>query len=116
MEKSMSRIKKPTRLFLRSALFLTATATPAWATVRSYVGPDGGNWNNAANWSPFGVPVVGDNPYFQTNADKTLNYDGSYTIPGVASLLVEGINFATGTMNQSVNTLYINGQEQIAFG
>src|SRR5438552_303054 len=52
--------------FMRSGLFVwracflmiaLATAAPARAVTRTYVGPVGGNnWNFAPNWSPFGVP------------------------------------------------------------
>ena len=33
---------------------------PANAVSRTYVGPNGGNWHDPANWSPPGVPGPGD--------------------------------------------------------
>jgi len=37
-----------------------ASANPAAATTRTWSNAGGGNWSDAANWSPAGVPAAGD--------------------------------------------------------
>ncbi len=42
------------------ATVLLSAGTASGLTPKSYVGPDGGDWNVAANWSPEGVPTAAD--------------------------------------------------------
>ncbi|HEY7118129.1 MAG TPA: VCBS repeat-containing protein, partial [Tepidisphaeraceae bacterium] len=60
-------------------------------TIRNYVGPSGGNWSTAGNWSPLGVPSAGD--FAVTISGKSVNLStsatvASLTLTGGASLVV----------------------------
>jgi hypothetical protein len=54
-----------------------------WGT-KTYVGPTGGNWSTASNWSPNGAPSAGD---FASITGKSVNLSSSAT---VASLTLSG--------------------------
>ncbi len=55
----------------------------ALAETRTWTGSDG-DWNNAANWSPAGVPAAGDTAVFNANAAIS----SAWTLPGDLTLSV----------------------------
>jgi hypothetical protein len=59
------------RLLLLSFLF--TLYAPAFAAVKTWVGPSGGNWNTAANWAPAGTPVAGDDIIFNTSVNVVID-------------------------------------------
>ena len=77
-------MKTKTKLVRVAALIaFVAAFQVAWAQINStYIGPDGGNWNDASNWSPMIVPnnnggnvfnVTIDGPRAQLDIDPTIN-------------------------------------------
>lgn len=97
------------RSAVRAAILVAAcgAAMPAIAQDRSWLGGNG-LWNNAANWSPNGVPIWGNNLYIG-NA------------PGVANstLLVDPAVIAIGGGDFFISngmTLDLNGAELATFG
>src|SRR5882672_329837 len=104
-----------TKKLVRASLFLAAMSVPlpALATVRTYIGPDGGMWSNPGNWSPAAVPVNGDDVWVQpASGDRNVIFDVSYGSPGLSSFNLEGQNFSTATLTQSSGTLIVNLQEE----
>lgn len=59
------------RLLLLTFLFIPYFA--AFAAVKTWVGPSGGNWNTAANWAPAGIPVAGDDLIFNTSVNVVID-------------------------------------------
>src|SRR2546421_5342708 len=105
------------RKTLRASLAIAALAVPlpAFATFRNYVGPDGGNWSNSANWSPIGagIPVNGDDVWIAPTAgDRNVNFDVNYASPGLNDFNLDGQNFSTAILTQNGNTLVVNLQEE----
>ncbi len=89
---------------------LLTQATSSEAAVIAWDNPAGGNWDNAANWSPAQVPGPGD--------DAFIALDGTYTVTldidaEVASLTVGGSS-GTQTFSIIVRTLTLDGPA--AFG
>lgn len=56
----------------------------ALAETRTWTGTDG-DWNNAANWSPAGVPAAGDTAVFTADAAIT----SAWTLPGSLTVSVD---------------------------
>jgi len=109
---------KSCRKSLRSALMIAALAVPmpAFAAFRAYLGPDGGNWSTPGNWSGGVVPANGDDVSINPGAgDRNVNMDVPYASPGISSLLVDGLNFSTGTVTQSFATMTVSGSEYVGY-
>jgi hypothetical protein len=53
--------------------FLFTHYAPAFAAIKTWVGPSGGNWNAAANWAPAGVPVAGDDVVFNSSGNVVID-------------------------------------------
>ena len=78
-------------------------AAAAWAVNKTYVGPASGigaNWNNAANWSPAGLPGSGDAALIVNNdtTNRTVTLD--VTAP-LNALLIGNSGGGTNTLIQS---------------
>src|SRR3954462_15276601 len=100
---------------VRAWVILAAMSVPipAFATLRFYIGPDGGNWSTAGNWSPAAVPVNGDDVWVTPNAgDRSLNFDINYSGTGLNSFNLDGQNLSTATLTQSSGSLIVNLQEE----
>ncbi len=77
-------------------------------TDKAYVGPFNGNWNNAANWSPVGVPASVDNVILGTNSTTfqsgpaVVDFDYSYAGQTLSNLTLDatGVNSSI-TLRQS---------------
>src|SRR6266480_2322613 len=103
------------RRSIRAALVIAALSVPlpAFATFRTYVGPDGGNWSNSANWSPAAVPINGDDVWIAPTAgDRNVIFDGNYAQLGLNDFNLDGQNISTATLTQNGNTLVVNVQEE----
>ncbi len=59
------------RLLLLTFLFMHFAS--AFAAVKTWIGPSGGNWNAAANWAPAGIPVAGDDIIFNTSVNVVID-------------------------------------------
>ncbi|MGA3065608.1 MAG: PEP-CTERM sorting domain-containing protein [Tepidisphaeraceae bacterium] len=82
--------------------------TPAAGTTFYYVGPDGGNWNNAANWSGAdggnggaGIPNNGDDAILDPSLPTNIEFDDNYDI-GLDSLILNAP--ASVTLNISLSS------------
>ena len=107
----------PIKLFSRISLLLLATfvmsSAPAHAQIRHWNSQVAGDWSNAANWSPIGVPGAGDfaligslpgvqNHDSYLDADRTINgmiiTDGmrvhleGHSLQSTLDTLVSGLN------------------------
>src|SRR5438105_1051027 len=98
----MINVPNPKRL-VRAWVILAAMSVPipAFAGLRSYVGPDGGNWNNAANWRPTAVPPNRNDVWITPSFTQT---GGTNNV----SQLQVGARFAGGTGNYSISNGTIN--------
>src|SRR5436190_18323294 len=111
------------------ALYSILICSSAFAATRTWIGPtSGGNWSDAANWSPAGAPSAGDALVFPSNSSQapmnndlptgssvgSMTFTGGYKLDGNA-LVVTG-DITTGFFGGSViNTpLTIGGPLSIA--
>jgi autotransporter-associated beta strand protein len=95
-------------------LVISGGARSARATSGYYVGPDGGNWNTAANWSAtsggaggVGVPGDGDFAVLDSTSNTTVNFDGSFTT-GLSTFWVGSTSTGNPTLNISSGSLLYN--------
>jgi hypothetical protein len=72
------------RLLLLSFLF--TYYAPAFAAVKTWIGPSGSNWNTAANWAPAGVPVAGDDVVFNSSGNVVID-------AGISPVSLNSIHF-----------------------
>jgi hypothetical protein len=93
-----------------AAMAVSLAATTAHADDRYYVGPDGGIWNDPANWSltsggggGASVPVAGDRVFLDnaTTSNISTTLDLSYATPGPLHLFLDGLNGFTNTLLQT---------------
>lgn len=68
--------------FLVSVLLLTITYS-SFSAIKTWIGAFGNNWNNAANWSPAGVPIAGD--------DIIINISGAILIDAASPIALNSI-------------------------
>lgn len=105
-------IKKRLLLVCAAFAFLGGHAF-AQATSSTYVGPDNGNWNDPANWSPALVPNNSGTATFDVTIDsKTVNLDID---PTISSLTMPGddINVFLYSTDHSIK---IGATDEVAFG
>jgi hypothetical protein len=69
---------------------------------RFYSGPNNGTFSSPFNWSTQVVPVNGDRAFVRSGA--SVNYDTSYSDPGLLFLIVDGNSGSNTTLVQSTNT------------
>lgn len=109
---------------ISTCLFLVATLIAIDAAAVDKYSTGSGDWNNAATWSPSGVPGVNDNVIIQnthtvtyptsaTTGNLTRNGSAAITINSGGSLTIRG-NFTSGTSGSSTTvntggTMTING-------
>jgi probable HAF family extracellular repeat protein len=75
---------------------------------KTYVGPNGGNWSTAANWSPSGVPTASDQVLIA--GGSAVNLGSSATVAGLT--LTGGASLTVGAAGDRVfrtTTLAITG-------
>jgi hypothetical protein len=105
------------RFFL---LFLwIAIATPGWAATRVWINASGGQWTNAANWSPAVAPVDGDIVFITNNGTYTVTLNNSRDLTGLTiggtsgtqTLLVGG-----GTLSLTNAIVRANGELTVTNG
>ncbi len=104
---------------LTSACILSAVS--ARAADRYYVGPDGGLWNNTANWSDtsggsggFSAPGTNDNVFIQPSSSISVTLDTDITGDGVHIMRIGATGGATAQFFHNANTLKIN--ERLSIG
>jgi len=103
-------MKNHYKLILLSIVFLIGVSNGIFAATKTWNSAILGSWGTAANWSPAGVPVSGDDVVF----DGTTLGIGSCTInvtvpaagPGLKSITIQG--GYTGTINQGNKNVTIN--------
>ena len=120
----------PVGVLLRGALILVLSSA-SFAGDLYYVGPDGGNWNDPANWSATsqgtggaGVPANNDQAFVLAPQSSptygtgpvSVNFDATYATPGLSFLQLngsfDGTNYLPATVNQSTGSL-VAGQVQL---
>src|SRR5712691_4132891 len=80
---------------------------PALAVDRTYIGPAIGDWAVLSNWSPEGIPAVGDNARFVPNssANIILNYNFAFSgASGLNNLLIDPFGGGDAVFVQSTST------------
>ncbi|HEY7088119.1 MAG TPA: VCBS repeat-containing protein [Tepidisphaeraceae bacterium] len=81
-------------------------------TIRNYVGPSGGNWSTAGNWSPLGVPIASD---FVVNiSGKSVILSASATVASLT--LTDGASLAVTSNGGRVlrtSALSIDGNSKL---
>jgi fibronectin-binding autotransporter adhesin len=77
---------------LSAVLALLAFASAAHSATITWTNPVGGNWSDAANWSPNQVPTNTDNVLITTPGTYTVNLD----VPGVVTNLTLGAGGGAG--------------------
>lgn len=95
----MSRRTNRSRVFKASSYVAEALESRMLLTAYAWNNASGGNWNTAANWTPNGIPAVGD--------DVTIAMNGSYTVTlsgTAASIHSLSLGGATGTQSLTVST------------
>lgn len=86
-----------------SGVFLAISGT-AHATSYTWVGPDNAPWNNAANWSPKGVPTVGDTVVIGSKKKVAVPVDATVAnlVVGAGAEIKNGANIkVTGNTTSS---------------
>src|ERR1035437_8282846 len=89
---------------LACTLLILATSTPPHvANTLYYVGPDNGNWSDAADWSltdngpgGTGPPASAETVFFTTTSNKTLNLD--LPVASVTNIFFNGTPSAIPTL------------------
>jgi hypothetical protein len=79
--------------------FLFTHYVPAFAAVKTWIGPSGSNWNTAANWAPAGIPVAGDDIIFNISVNVVIDAASPVTLNSI-----HFINNATVVFQTSVTT------------
>jgi hypothetical protein len=88
---------------------------PAWGTTSTWIGPTGGSWSNANNWSPSGVPGTLVNVLFQPVPAGTYVFDYNYTDSTPIGTLTFGQStgsISAPTMTQGTST-YMSAIEEL---
>ncbi|HNE14339.1 MAG TPA: LEPR-XLL domain-containing protein, partial [Accumulibacter sp.] len=100
-----------------TAQLLPPDNVPAPATTNTWVGPAGGDWNVAANWSKGAVPIATDNVYIGlptghavvvTSGTVTVNSltcEGDLTLSGGAMMNLNGVSKVKGSLVLAGGTL-----------
>jgi len=107
----------------KSALYLTllifwlcSTLPRVVAATVTYTGPDGGNWNVAANWTSginHFVPANGDDAVLGTvTGINSVNFNTSYINPGLNSLTLDATVVPTFTLNQTTDGTAMYAQNE----
>src|SRR5690349_15473725 len=95
-----------------TGLFCASQFHSAMAASLSWTNTAGGNWTNAANWSPNQVPGSADQAAITTA--------GNYTVVVSANTTVGGLTVGAGTGVQSLEhtngTFTLNGETRILAG
>jgi len=95
-----ARHRTPLCLGLAVAIVLTL-AVPAGAQDKQWIGPADGWWNNAANWSPAGMPGTGDLVQVSGSSVDVVNYAN----PASASVVLGDLTIDVGEFAQYQDTL-----------
>lgn len=69
----------------------------AFAAVKTWVGPSGGNWNTAANWAPAGIPVAGDDIIFNTTGNVVIDAASPVSLNSMHFINNAAVVFQTST-------------------
>jgi hypothetical protein len=110
------------RKFGAVGVLVALLGQPAPADDRFYVGPDGGSWNDPANWSATsggpggaGVPQPGDRAFLDnaTAANSTTNLNVSYSAPGLTLLRLDGTNGFFNGLSQNGSFNMAAAQQRI---
>ncbi len=100
-------IQKILRWCVPVLTFLLA-GNPAYAVTKAFVGS--GNWSNASNWSPSGVPASSDDVTIPSGFSVTV--DGNYSC-NVLKMGTISADDASVLITNSSNSLTINGDLQL---
>ena len=97
--------------FVLSVAALTLAVQPAAAQTWTRAAADGGNWNNAANWSPTTVAN-------SATADALFTFAGVGNVTLLSSVTARSLTFtnAAGNYNLNSTTATISGLQSITIG
>lgn len=96
----LPKVMSPQLPALILALVTVSSAFGQTPPTISWIGPGGGNWNNANNWSPARVPLATDHVEINTSSNVTVTLDVSASI---ASLTL-GADSGTVTQRLAFNS------------
>src|SRR4051812_32815800 len=92
-EHSRGRRARMRKLALLATVSITGTiwGNDAFAVDRTFTGATWATWDNAANWSPSGVPGNGDNARIAASNGqfRAVTYSGNPFLPTLNSLTVD---------------------------
>ena len=113
-----SAVKRRAAALLAAAVLSLAPLRSTRAVTDTYTGPDGGNWNTAANWTTTGsthvVPANGDDAVLNGNATITsVNFNANYSGNGLNSLTLDSPGTGSMTLKQTAASTLIAGTETI---
>jgi hypothetical protein len=103
LEIDASKIKDQFGDVLGTGLVTTTFTVPASFTT-TFIGPNGGEWNTAANWSTGEVPGITDDVVI----NNTVNFDGATGLVNAVGIHSLTVN-AGSTLNLNSGTLGVNG-------
>ena len=107
--------KSISRVLGRSAIFLGLVSTAHVATF-TWIGADGGDWDDSGNWPPGGPPAAADTALFNTTLTSVTNAVGDQTLTSVSFDTSAGTasgGFAIGATRGYNLTLSNSGTIQI---
>ncbi len=79
-------------------------------TTDTFVGPTGGDWSTASNWSNSAAPANGDTAVIDTNVNVT--YSATYSNPGLSDLSINSSGIMA-ELYQTAGAMYVSGVEVV---
>src|SRR5262249_61552512 len=100
---------------------LSTELTAAAAAQEQWINSNGGDWNDAANWSTGRVPAAGDDVIINLAAGRVITVGtnatiGSLVVQGGGTLLVTGGLTVSGGAVQIADNLVVNGGRFVTNG
>ena len=95
------------RLAVGTASYVVLAAAAAQGATKNYVGPNGGSWGTASNWSLSGVPATGDDVILAPTdgISRLVNYASGNSTIQLSSVEVGGTSAGTITLSQGKDVL-----------
>src|SRR6185503_442599 len=74
-------------------VFLITASTPSQGQQKFWTGTQNGNFNNAGNWSPTGIPAAGAELVFQAGVTRLVVTNDFSPNRGFTSITFQGSNY-----------------------